>query len=866
MFISWPHSDYPIPLGENLGILTFMGIQWGTKSPSQFIDYQRDISINPQMGRFLDSSKIPIVNGLFRSVTRSCGDRLIRFRPLTAPSFIMRFSFLLALGFISSIQAADIKKEQPMTPGGVYRAHDMQRPRPPVITPPGISTQEKAGVPPSDAIVLFDGKDLAQWIREPRKGSPPGDDKPQWKIENGYTEIVGKSGSIRTREKFKGDYQLHLEWATPVEVVGNSQGRGNSGVFIGGFPEIQVLDSYQNDTYPDGQAAGLYSNYPPMVNASRKPGEWQTYDIFFERAKADSKAKLTVIHNGIVVQYQREFDSKEQEGDISLQDHLNPVRYRNIWLRPLRVDSDKVGTKPVAVAKPAAANTTDAKSPSEKPAIIRIKTMTAQMKYDQSEFTVRPGQKVKVIFENADDLPHNIVFCQLGTDAAAMAMKQMENPEAALKRNWIPDDKNIWLHSKMLNPHEVETLSFTAPEKTGDYPFVCTFPGHALTMNGKMKVMPLGDGLHDLKFALYLGAWQSLPDFSKLKPHREGVIEDNLIQIKLDDYKNEFGVVFTGRLEAPRKGSYRFYITGDDGVRLLIDGKMIVEQDGIHPASDIKEAATQLEAGPHEFRLEYFQAKGDIAVFAAWKGTNFDITPLSAWTPKGWEKGAKPKKKTDFDPIPVVVNDEAVIYRNFIAGAGNRAIAVGYPGGVNIAWSAEQMNLALVWRGAFIDAAKHWNSRGGGYQPPMGYDVFNPTEGEPFAILSSPEAAWPPKQDRAAGYAWKGYRLDKNRFPTFMYEWNGIKVEERYEVKPNQLKRILKFAGDIPVDTQMRLATGKIQAKGNGFVVDAGRLDLEGRSFENKFSISAQGAQIAGENLLLPVTGKEIQMTYTWLQ
>lgn len=768
----------------------------------------------------------------------------------------MRSTFLLAFSVAGSLLAAEPKKEPPMTPGGVYRAHDMQRPRPVVITPPSLKDQSPTA--PSDAIVLFDGNDLSQWKQDPRKDSAPGDDKPKWKVENGYMEIMGRSGNIRTREKFKGDYHLHLEWATPAQVSGKGQGRGNSGVFVAGFPEIQVLDSYENDTYPDGQASGLYSNYPPMVNASRKPGEWQTYDIFFERARDGGKAKLTVLHNGVVVHYQREFESSIQEGDILLQDHHNPVRYRNIWLRPLRIDSDKAGQKS-APAKVANEEVAPVQT-------VQIKTMTAQMKFDVSDFTVRPGQPVKLIFENGDDLPHNIVFCQPGTDTAAMAMKQMENAEAALKRNWLPDDKRIWLHSKMLNPHESDTLTFNAPEKPGEYPYVCTFPGHALTMTGKMRVLPLGEKLKDLKFALYLGAWKSLPDFSRLTPHREGVIEDNLIQIKLDDYKNEFGVVFTGKLHAPRKGSYRFYITGDDGVRLLIDGKQVVEHDGIHPASDIKEGSVQLEEGSHEFRLEYFQAAGDIAVFAAWKGATFDVTPLSVWKPKGWEKGAKAKQPNDFPPIPLVVKEEPIIYRNFIAGAGNRGIAVGYPGGVNMAWSAEQMNLALIWRGAFMDASKHWNSRGGGHQAPQGYDVLSPAEGQPFAVLASPDAAWPAKEERASGYAWKGYRLDASRTPTFMYEWSGLKVEDRSDAGSNQMVRVLKLKGDIPKNTWLRLAQGKIEAKGDVFEVQAAGLNLEGRKFENKMKITAPGACIHGDNLLLPVTQPEIKITYGWPQ
>lgn len=267
-----------------------------------------------------------------------------------------KLALLFALGACCAfaVEPQPKKPEKPFTPGGKWRQGDMQRPRPRVVNPPGFTTDASAGQPPSDAIVLLNGKDMAAWKRDPRKEDAPGaPDTVQWKVTPEYVEIVPKSGSIRTREAFKGDIQLHLEWRTPSEVVGKSQGRGNSGVFIGGFPEIQVLDSWQNDTYPDGQAAGLYNNYPPMVNASRKPGEWQTYDIIAERARKDAsgkvikKARLSVIHNGVVVQWGREFDSMAQEGDLGLQDHHNPIRYRNIWIRPINLtDPDSEGTPP----------------------------------------------------------------------------------------------------------------------------------------------------------------------------------------------------------------------------------------------------------------------------------------------------------------------------------------------------------------------------------------------------------------------------------------------------------------------------------------------------------------------------------------
>ena len=153
-----------------------------------------------------------------------------------------------------------------------------------------------------------------------------------------------------------------------------------------------------------------------------------------------------------------------------------------------------------------------------------IKTLHAQMRYDVTEFQVKPGQKVKIVFQNDDDMPHNVCFFQPGTDVIAAANKQMDKPDEALKRNWIPDDPRMWAHSKPVQPKENDELNFTAPEKPGVYPYVCTFPGHAAIMQGKMtvgQVGKLGPGLTDLKFKLYLGDWTVLPDFATLKPHRD---------------------------------------------------------------------------------------------------------------------------------------------------------------------------------------------------------------------------------------------------------------------------------------------------------------------------------------------------------
>jgi hypothetical protein len=239
----------------------------------------------------------------------------------------------LKSGSRAGTQKSDLEK---------WAVHDLNRPLPPVVDPGPSGPPVPA---PSDAIVLFNGEDLAKW-QDANGGQA------NWKVENGYMEVVAKTGSIRTKAGF-GDCQLHVEWAAPAVVSGGEQGRGNSGVFLMELYEVQVLDSYDNATYADGMAAAVYGQYPPLVNACRKPGEWQTYDIIFHRPRFDSEGKLaaparmTVLHNGVLVhdnvvltgptahKARPPYKAHPDKHPISLQDHGNPVRYRNIWLRPL---------------------------------------------------------------------------------------------------------------------------------------------------------------------------------------------------------------------------------------------------------------------------------------------------------------------------------------------------------------------------------------------------------------------------------------------------------------------------------------------------------------------------------------------------
>jgi hypothetical protein len=269
------------------------------------------------------------------------------------------FFLMVSLGsapFIANGQTPETKntdgfKDTAMEPDGKWHVHDPDRPQPRVVTP---GTTFSQGAPaPSDAEVLFSGKDLSKWENNQHQPAT-------WKMADDYVETAARGGGIRTRGKW-ADFQLHVEWASPTPAKGTGQGRGNSGILINEMYEVQVLDSYQALTYPDGQAGAIYGQHPPLVNASKAPGEWQSYDILFESPRWDDKgtmtkkAVITVLHNGVVVQNHYELIGMTDgingllpwkslskyppphppEVFIELQDHNNPVRFRNIWIRNL---------------------------------------------------------------------------------------------------------------------------------------------------------------------------------------------------------------------------------------------------------------------------------------------------------------------------------------------------------------------------------------------------------------------------------------------------------------------------------------------------------------------------------------------------
>ena len=251
----------------------------------------------------------------------------------------------------AKVEVAEGEEKPPLiqyldTPTGRWKVHDEDRPAPPIVAP-----GEGCGDAPADAIVLFAGTEacMANWTDT--QGNPT-----KWIFRDGYMESVKRAGYIQTKEQF-GSCQLHVEFATPAQVSGSGQGRGNSGVFLQGQYEIQVLDSYDNKTYPDGQCGALYGRAVPLVNVCRPPGQWQSYDIIYHRPTFDRdgnvtrKATFTVFHNGVLIHDHVEltggtgwinahavtdYKPHGDKGPLQLQDHGNPVRYRNIWIRELK--------------------------------------------------------------------------------------------------------------------------------------------------------------------------------------------------------------------------------------------------------------------------------------------------------------------------------------------------------------------------------------------------------------------------------------------------------------------------------------------------------------------------------------------------
>lgn len=512
---------------------------------------------------------------------------------------------------------------------------------------------------------------------------------------------------------------------------------------------------------------------------------------------------------------------------------------------------------------------------------LTVKTLIGQMRYDLKELEVEPGAKIKLTLDNTDDLQHNLVILTKGSDASKFAMEMWNMGEAGIEKGWVDADHNqLLVTSKLLNPHEVEDLYFEAPSEVGDYPYVCTVPGHSMLMNGKMKVRQKTKLLHDLKFAYYEGKWSKLPDFSALKPKTTGDLPNGLAKLDVAKKKSGYGLVFSGKMILEKAGKYEFALASDDGSRLVIDGEGVVENDGIHPMGKPKKGDVQLQEGEHTFELRYFDGGGQTGLSLMVNGPGLKNVPLTTTVSKA--KATKPKP----DPIMLTSENpgEAVLYRNFIDSSNPRGIAVGYPGGVNICWDADVMNVAMVWRGGFMDASRHWTNRGQGNQPPAGFDIMKPGSGLPLQVLEDEGETWvtrhegkiaydrdkPPAErktmktfvHRHPDYRFRGYELDEKRFPTFRYDFQDLKVEDRFDPASvdgvEAVKRSISLAGSAKAGTQLRVASTISGEPTDGWYPLGGMA---------KMKVEGAEAKVRGKELLVKISGDStIKVTYSWSQ
>lgn len=442
---------------------------------------------------------------------------------------------------------------------------------------------------------------------------------------------------------------------------------------------------------------------------------------------------------------------------------------------------------------------------------LSLKTETGTLAYDTSQLVATKGGLVKVTLINDDSLPHNIVFSKSpdANSGQAIAAAALDLGGEGMAKQWIPEAGNILAASSMADPQKNVVVYFTAPEIDGEYPYVCTFPGHSVVMKGILKIgdsptKEVGDfKLSDLSFDVYKGSFNKLPDFGSLKPVRSGKIKNNKINLRSTKESDAFAAVFKGKLTLPEEGKYTIALGSDDGSRLLINGKVIIDNDGVH-GMKMKSAAPKLPAGDHKLEVQYFEASGGEEIFAGLKspsGKTLALTP----------GGNRQRRGNNNVGIPLYpLAGEAMIYRNFIEGVGTaRGIGVGFSEGVHYAYDAQNGRVAMIWKGGFIDAKRHWTGRGQGYQPPSESPVNIDSLGSIIADLDDLEAEWPTDDYVANGktadfsrngeptnFRFLGYTLNKKRHPIFSWSWNGVKVTDYTRPNPTGgLRRTLTFKG-----------------------------------------------------------------------
>lgn len=401
---------------------------------------------------------------------------------------------------------------------------------------------------------------------------------------------------------------------------------------------------------------------------------------------------------------------------------------------------------------------------------IRIDVIPKKMQYDVELFDVRPGARVRLTLTNRDEMQHNLFVCAEGKttwlDVARAAWAL--GPQGPSKR-YVPDSDQVLHHTRLVGPDSSDTIYFRAPEDEGVYPYVCTIPGHAFLMRGEMHVMQGTRGLSDLTYRYYEGGWQNLPNFASLTPVHSGPVPGPLPSIRTirDRKSDSFAVTFDATLNVVAAGEYKFYLVSDDGSRIVIDDQTVVDYDGIHAEGDQHEGKVHLASGKHRFQMQFFEAGGGEALYAAWSGPGFKMLPLTS------DRNTL-DRFLDTTSFRMLVDDEPRVMRLNMPDATARAIAVGLIGGTNYCFDATTCHVKYGWTGDFLDVGPdrgYGRGRGGQVCKPLG-EIFRVANDSRSLRIGSAE------QQSAAEF--QGYRRSILG-PTFLYAIGKTRVEQSVE-------------------------------------------------------------------------------------
>jgi len=420
---------------------------------------------------------------------------------------------------------------------------------------------------------------------------------------------------------------------------------------------------------------------------------------------------------------------------------------------------------------------------------IQIGVLPGQLRFDKERFTVAPDSRVKLTLSNTDAMQHNLVLCARGKDVATkVAAATLQLGASASEKHYVPDMDEVLASTKAIFLDQSDTIWFRAPKQPGDYAYVCTLPGHSFTMKG---IMHVGSGkepggatpISNLRYRVFRGQWQRLPDFSRLTPFREGDLDDGLLQLGPLGARKNFGAVFTGSIEVEKAARYTFWLNSDDGSRVLIDDREVVGYDGVHPASKEQKGTVQLQAGAHQLRVEFFQGGGGQVLQLAFAG------------PDGVRRKLSTRKAKAARMTPISVHHHPVVMRVHVEGATARTVAVGLPGGMSYCFDAEACCVQFGWAGAYLDVGPDRDGRGGRPCKTLGPRFGVGQVGFPLRRANGD----------AAPARFRGYRTKGT--PSFDLNWNGIDLTWAIAPAPTGvgLRYTFAFAGPLAEAVQFRI-------------------------------------------------------------